>query len=621
MTEGSGESRLVSGRYRLGEALGRGGMGTVWRAVDELLRREVAVKEVRIPDDLDASEQEVRRERAMREARAAARVTHPNVVTIYDVVEDDGRPWIVMELVRARSLDEVIEHEGRLGPSEAAEVGLKVLAALRAARAADVLHRDVKPSNILLGADGRVILTDFGIATVLGSATLTATGMLIGSPEYLAPERVLGRRPGPASDLWSLGVTLYQAMEGRSPFQRTSAIETLTAVLQDEAAAPRYAGALGPALDALLRKDPDERPDEDAVEGLLTAALKGKSEHGTGAVAGAAAVAAGATAGATAVPPPIPAPPRPSDAFASAATVEDPHGPLGATLGPGPGARSGPGSGSGSGPGSGSGRGAAVLGGAGVGAAAGAAAVGGTAYPPDGWPTGQQAPAGGHGGSDAWPTAAHGQAADSGPGGVGHPRSGDTPQPFPIGGFHGTTRPIEEDGRPGGAYPQRRRPRGAYAVLAGVAAALVAAAFWIVPSALGSNDKGGDGRPGMGPSAGAGTVSSPAAPSDNAVAGGVTVTPTTEQATYEPTGGQADSDYTEPTKSAPKTTKPKPTTSRPTTSTTWPTTSKSPTTTPTGSTTSAGSGSSSGSGGATKSGAGSGSTAGAGAGTKADATG
>ncbi|MFI6984461.1 protein kinase [Embleya sp. NPDC050154] len=264
--------RLVDGRYRLGEPLGRGGMGTVWLAFDELLRRDVAVKEVRIPDDLDEMETQGRCERALREARAAARITHPNVVTIFDVAEDDGRPWIVMELVRAPSLTDVLE-EGRMAPHEAAEVGLAVLAALRAARAADVLHRDVKPSNILMAPGGRIVLTDFGIATVAGSVTLTATGMLVGSPEYLAPERVLGRRPGPASDLWSLGVTLYQAVEGFSPFRRTGAMDTLSAVLTDEPAPPRQSGALWPAIEALLRKDPLERADEDDTERLLMAAM------------------------------------------------------------------------------------------------------------------------------------------------------------------------------------------------------------------------------------------------------------------------------------------------------------------------------------------------------------
>ncbi|WP_406298219.1 protein kinase [Embleya sp. NBC_00888] len=297
--------RLVDGRYRLGEPLGRGGMGTVWLAFDELLRRDVAVKEVRIPDDLDEMETQGRCERALREARAAARITHPNVVTIFDVAEDDGRPWIVMELVRAPSLTDVLE-EGRMAPHEAAEVGLAVLAALRAARAADVLHRDVKPSNILMAPGGRIVLTDFGIATVAGSVTLTATGMLVGSPEYLAPERVLGRRPGPASDLWSLGVTLYQAVEGFSPFRRTGAMDTLSAVLTDEPAPPRQSGALWPAIEALLRKDPLERADEDDTERLLMAAM----------------VSGGA---------PVPQEPSAEPIPPGTATVEDPGGVRGVT--------------------------------------------------------------------------------------------------------------------------------------------------------------------------------------------------------------------------------------------------------------------------------------------------
>ncbi|MGC0422347.1 protein kinase domain-containing protein [Embleya sp. AB8] len=297
--------RLVDGRYRLGEPLGRGGMGTVWLAFDELLRRDVAVKEVRIPDDLDETESRGRCERALREARAAARITHPNVVTIFDVAEDDGRPWIVMELVRAPSLTDVLA-EGPMAPHEAAEVGLAVLAALRAARAADVLHRDVKPSNILMAPGGRIVLTDFGIATVAGSVTLTATGMLVGSPEYLAPERVLGRRPGPASDLWSLGVTLYQAVEGFSPFRRSGAMDTLSAVLTDEPAPPSRSDALWPAIEALLRKDPLERADEDGAERLLMAAM----------------VAAGAPEPEPAVDAPLPP---------GTATVEDPGGVRGVT--------------------------------------------------------------------------------------------------------------------------------------------------------------------------------------------------------------------------------------------------------------------------------------------------
>ncbi|MFE7120776.1 serine/threonine-protein kinase, partial [Streptomyces sp. NPDC057654] len=217
---GDRSGRVLAGRYRLLGELGRGGMGVVWRARDEVLDREVAVKEVRAPSGL--LDREVRQlyARLEREGRAAGAVSHPNVVTVHDVVSEAGRPWIVMELIRGLSLAEVLEAEHTLSPARAARIGVEVLAALRAAHLAGVLHRDVKPGNVLLANDGRVVLTDFGIAMVEGSTALTMTGELVGSPEYLAPERVLGRQPGPASDLWSLGVTLYAAVEGGSPFRR-----------------------------------------------------------------------------------------------------------------------------------------------------------------------------------------------------------------------------------------------------------------------------------------------------------------------------------------------------------------------------------------------------------------
>lgn len=220
MSEEPGSERLIAGRYRLLSPLGEGGMGTVWRARDEVLHREVAVKEVRAPHGLATSEVERLYARLEREAWAAARVANRNVVTVYDVATQDGRPWIVMELVRGISLAELLDAEGPLTPQRAAHIGAEVLSALRAAHEAGVLHRDVKPANVLLSNDGRVVLTDFGIAQVEGSSALTMTGEVIGSPEFLAPERALGRTPGPESDLWSLGVLLYAAVEGNSPSGR-----------------------------------------------------------------------------------------------------------------------------------------------------------------------------------------------------------------------------------------------------------------------------------------------------------------------------------------------------------------------------------------------------------------
>ncbi|MEU5099496.1 protein kinase [Streptomyces sp. NPDC020996] len=266
MSEEPGGERLVAGRYRLLSPLGEGGMGTVWRARDEVLHREVAVKEVRAPAGLPAQDVERMYARLEREAWAAARVSHRNVVTVYDVATQDGRPWIVMELVRGISLAELLDAEGPLPAERTARIGAEVLAALRAAHAAGVLHRDVKPANVLMSNDGRVVLTDFGIATVEGSSALTMTGEVIGSPEFLAPERALGRKPGPESDLWSLGVLLYAAVEGNSPFRHDTPLNTLRAVVDDELPPPRRAGALAPVIEGLLRKNPAERLSAERAE-------------------------------------------------------------------------------------------------------------------------------------------------------------------------------------------------------------------------------------------------------------------------------------------------------------------------------------------------------------------
>ncbi|KAB1988782.1 serine/threonine-protein kinase [Streptomyces triticiradicis] len=267
---------LLAGRYRLVESIGSGGMGRVWRAHDEVLHRAVAVKELTAALYVAESEQSVLLARTRAEARAAARINHSAVVTVHDVLEHDGRPWIVMELVEGESLADAVKERGRIEPREAARIGLWVLRALRAAHAAGVLHRDIKPGNVLLGSDGRVLLTDFGIAQIDGDTTITRTGEVVGSVDYLAPERVRGHDPGPASDLWALGATLYTAVEGRSPFRRTSPIGTMQAVVEEEPAEPVNAGELGPVLAALLRKDPAERPGAEQAEQMLAEVAEGR---------------------------------------------------------------------------------------------------------------------------------------------------------------------------------------------------------------------------------------------------------------------------------------------------------------------------------------------------------
>lgn len=270
---------LIAGRYRLADSIGSGGMGRVWRAHDEVLHRTVAVKELTAALYVPDSEQAVLLARTRAEARAAARINHSAVVTVHDVLEHDGRPWIVMELVEGNSLADEVKERGRVEPREAARIGMWVLRALRAAHSAGVLHRDVKPGNVLLGRDGRVLLTDFGIAQIEGDSTITRTGEVVGSVDYLAPERVRGHDPGPASDLWALGATLYTAVEGRSPFRRTSPLSTMQAVVEENAEEPRHAGALGPVIAALLHKDPAQRPGAEEAEQMLAEAAEGRRPH------------------------------------------------------------------------------------------------------------------------------------------------------------------------------------------------------------------------------------------------------------------------------------------------------------------------------------------------------
>ncbi|MFB9553725.1 serine/threonine-protein kinase [Streptomyces roseoviridis] len=278
-SESTGTGLLLAGRYRLGESIGRGGMGKVWRAHDEVLHRVVAVKELTAGRFVAEADRLVLHARTQKEARAAARITHPGVVTVHDVLEHDDRPWIVMQYVDGPSLADAAKESGSgtIEPREAARIGLHVLGALRAAHAAGVLHRDVKPANVLLARDGRVLITDFGIAAIEGDSTITRTGELVGSIDYLAPERVRGGDPGPASDLWSLGATLYTAVEGSSPFRRGSPISTMQAVVTEEPPYPANAGALAPVIVALLRKDPEQRPRADEAERMFLDAMEGRS--------------------------------------------------------------------------------------------------------------------------------------------------------------------------------------------------------------------------------------------------------------------------------------------------------------------------------------------------------
>jgi serine/threonine protein kinase len=272
----TGEGWQLAGRYLLVEQIGHGGMGTVWRARDQLLDREVAVKELGV-SGLPQEELAVLHLRMQQEARAAARIKHPGVITVFDVLQESGRPWIVMELIDGQSLADVIATEGTLLPRDAARVGAQVLAALDRAHQLGVLHRDVKPANVLLERSGRVVLTDFGIALFEGSAGLTRTGDIVGSPDYLAPERAMGHRPGPESDLWSLGATLYAEVEGQSPFSRTSTLSTLQAVISDPLPEPRHAGLLAPVIEALLRKDPNERPTAAQAQRMIEEVATGQA--------------------------------------------------------------------------------------------------------------------------------------------------------------------------------------------------------------------------------------------------------------------------------------------------------------------------------------------------------
>ncbi|MEZ0113033.1 serine/threonine protein kinase [Catenulispora sp. EB89] len=325
MAENSQPGRLVGGRYRLVDRLGSGGMGRVWRAHDQTLGIDVAIKEVSLPFMLSEKQLAERLSRAEREARNTVRLRdQPGIVTVHDVVIDDDAPWIVMQLVTGSSLDEHLTEHGPLSVENAAKVADTMLRALAAAHAAGIVHRDVKPANVLLAKDGRVLLTDFGIAQAEGDSSLTMTGAVIGSAEYLAPERARAEDAGPASDLFSLGVTLYQAVEGVSPFRRDSPTATMTAVLFEQPAPPKNAGRLTALLGALLAKDPNQRP---TVQAAL-AMLNDRTTGGTSAAGfGSGFAAAGATTPtALATPtPPVPMPGIPS------ANPMNPSGPTSAS--------------------------------------------------------------------------------------------------------------------------------------------------------------------------------------------------------------------------------------------------------------------------------------------------
>ncbi|WP_314174137.1 serine/threonine-protein kinase [Streptomyces winkii] len=290
------EDRLLAGRYRLSRELGRGGMGTVWLAQDALLDRRVAVKKLHVPPHLDDDDRARLYERTRREARSAARISHPGVIVVHDVVEEEGLPCIVMEYVRSRSLSDVLREDGPLAPEAAARTGVAMAAALRAAHAAGVLHRDVKPANVLLSQDAeRIVLTDFGIAAASGTTTLTRTGEFVGSIDYAAPERMQGGESGPAADAWALGATLYEAVEGVAPFRRGTWVETAYATASEPPRPMERAGALGELIEGLLEKDAHERMTLERAEEWLAGAAgtvslpsdapwsdgDGAREHGT----------------------------------------------------------------------------------------------------------------------------------------------------------------------------------------------------------------------------------------------------------------------------------------------------------------------------------------------------
>lgn len=277
MSNGGGE-RLVANRYVIRRELGRGGMGIVWEAHDPELRRDVAIKQVMLPDHFTPAERDDALARVRREARSAARVSHPTVITIHDVFEWEGSPWVVMELIEGGSLKELLDREGALDPAQVARIGDSLLRAVHYANEVGVLHRDIKPGNIMMSADGRVVLTDFGIATIEGGPSITRTGALVGSPEYMAPERLEGGEAEHRNDLWSIGVTLYTAVEGRSPFGRDTITAAIAAVISGQVPPMQRAGWLEPVISGLLERDPEQRLGVDQASHMLSTPGAGVQE-------------------------------------------------------------------------------------------------------------------------------------------------------------------------------------------------------------------------------------------------------------------------------------------------------------------------------------------------------
>jgi tRNA A-37 threonylcarbamoyl transferase component Bud32 len=261
--------KTIAGRYELREEIGRGAMGVVWRAYDSRLRRDVALKEIDLPATVGSGERAGLEARVLREARAAARLNNPSAVMVFDVVEEDGRPWIVMELITSQTLDERVASGGPLDSASAARMGIGLVDALEAAHGAGIVHRDVKPANVMVDESGAAKLADFGIASLKDDPKITATGLVLGSPSYMAPEQAHSQSSGPAADMWSLGATLYFAVEGNPPFDKGAAIPTLTAVVEEEAPVPQRAGPLAPLIRALLAKDPSSRPDYATIRRTL----------------------------------------------------------------------------------------------------------------------------------------------------------------------------------------------------------------------------------------------------------------------------------------------------------------------------------------------------------------
>lgn len=307
--------RVIAGRFQINEAIGRGGMGTVWRAHDKVLGRMVALKEVQIPTNLTTDGRADVRERVIREARAAAKMSHPSAVTVYDVIEEDNHIYIAMELVDSPTLGDLVEQGGPFTPQRAATIALAVLDALEVAHASGIVHRDVKPANIMVGEE-RIKLADFGVASIKGDPRLTATGMVIGSPSYMSPEQATGKAADPATDFWGLGATLFFATEGHGPFDRPGPMPTLMAIANEEPPEAEHAGPLKDVISLLLSKDPAQRPTGESLRPILAGvAMNGSGpaappENDTDGRTGATRVAAAAALPETLTDVPAVEPPR-----------------------------------------------------------------------------------------------------------------------------------------------------------------------------------------------------------------------------------------------------------------------------------------------------------------------